>query len=128
MESFQGSKDPITAVTAAPHMLLIGRSSGDVVVYTLPDLVPAGNAAISNCNNLLRLPLACPALSLCCVIIIGRGQSWKVRGLVAPCSRHPAAFHRCPLSVAYTAACHLCRLAHATVGHGLDVLGANAQP
>ena len=75
VESFQGSKDPITAVTAAPHMLLIGRSSGDVVVYTLPDLVPAGNAAISDCNNLLRVPLACPAPILCCVIIIGKGQS-----------------------------------------------------
>ncbi|KAL3151657.1 hypothetical protein ABBQ38_012645 [Trebouxia sp. C0009 RCD-2024] len=58
VESFQGSKDPITAVTAAPHMLLIGRSSGDVIVYTLPDLVPVGThtlrckpqALALNCN------------------------------------------------------------------------------
>ena len=46
MEGFSGSRDPITAVTAVPHMLLIGRTSGEVLVYTLPDLVPAGNVAL----------------------------------------------------------------------------------
>lgn len=57
VESFQGNKDPITAVAAAPHMLLIGRSSGDVFVYTLPELVPAGNPTTSNPDS-LPLPLA----------------------------------------------------------------------
>ena len=42
---FQGTQDPITAVTAAAHMLLIGRSSGDILCYTLPDLVSAGSHA-----------------------------------------------------------------------------------
>lgn len=45
VNGFQGTQDPITAVTAAPHMLLIGRSSGDVLCYTLPDLVSAGSHA-----------------------------------------------------------------------------------
>lgn len=71
VESFQGSKDPITAVTAAPHMLLIGRSSGDFVVYTLPDLVPVGNAAASNINSLLPclLPIQLSfAFALCLLL------------------------------------------------------------
>ena len=38
----EGTSNPITAVAAAPHMLLIGRSSGEVRCYTLPDLVSAG--------------------------------------------------------------------------------------
>ena len=38
----EGSSNPITAIAAAPHMLLIGRSSGEVHCYTLPDLVSAG--------------------------------------------------------------------------------------
>ena len=51
MEGFSGSRDPITAVTAAPHMLLIGRTSGEVLVYTLPDLMPAGNVPLSSFIN-----------------------------------------------------------------------------
>ena len=51
MEGFSGGRDPITAVTAAPHMLLIGRTSGEVLVYTLPELVPAGNATLSSFTN-----------------------------------------------------------------------------
>lgn len=47
VDASPGTKDPITAVTAAPHMLLIGRSSGEVLCYTLPDLVPAGNGTFS---------------------------------------------------------------------------------
>lgn len=66
VESFQGSKDPITAVTAAPHMLLIGRSSGDVIVYTLPDLVPVGDAAVSNLNSPVPVPLAYTAVFHVC--------------------------------------------------------------
>lgn len=38
----ESDANPITAVAAAPHMLLIGRSTGEVNCYTLPDLVPAG--------------------------------------------------------------------------------------
>ena len=38
----EGNSNPITAVAAAPHMLLIGRSTGEVYCYTLPDLVSAG--------------------------------------------------------------------------------------
>ena len=38
----ESNANPITAVAAAPHMLLIGRSTGEVNCYTLPDLVSAG--------------------------------------------------------------------------------------
>ena len=40
------TQDSITAVAAASHLLLVGRSSGDVVSYTLPDLAPAGNTIL----------------------------------------------------------------------------------
>ena len=48
----QGSgavRDPITAVAAAPHMLLVGRSSGLVHCYSLPDLTLAGEA-VTDCS------------------------------------------------------------------------------
>ena len=48
----QGSgavRDPITAVAAAPHMLLVGRSSGLVQCYSLPDLTLAGEA-LTDCS------------------------------------------------------------------------------
>ena len=38
----RGGEGTSTAIAAAPHMLLIGRSSGEVYCYTLPDLVSAG--------------------------------------------------------------------------------------
>lgn len=62
MEGFSGSRDPITAVAAAPHMLLIGRTSGEVLVYTLPDLVPAGKLALSSFTNFFggSLPIQLP--------------------------------------------------------------------
>lgn len=63
VEGLQGGRDPITAVAAAPHMLLIGRTSGEVLVYTLPDLVPAGNAMLP-CLWSPSLPKQ-PALRIC---------------------------------------------------------------
>ena len=42
-------RDPITAVAAAPHMLLVGRSSGLVHCYSLPDLNLAGEA-LTDCS------------------------------------------------------------------------------
>ncbi|KAL0027242.1 hypothetical protein WJX77_006308 [Trebouxia sp. C0004] len=55
----EGTSNPITAIAAVPHMLLVGRSSGEVHCYTLPDLVPAGKhtlrcrpqALALNCNS-----------------------------------------------------------------------------
>lgn len=41
-EGVEGTHNPITALAAASHMLLVGRSSGEVQCYTLPDLVAAG--------------------------------------------------------------------------------------
>ena len=57
MEGFQGSRDPITAVTAALHMLLIGRASGEILVFTLPDLVPAGNVKPCQASSTSLVPV-----------------------------------------------------------------------
>ena len=43
-------QDPITAVAAAPHFLLLGRKSGAVMAYSLPDVALRGTSACCEMN------------------------------------------------------------------------------
>lgn len=89
VEGLQGGRDPITAVAAAPHMLLIGRASGEVLVYTLPDLVPAGNATLPSFVHPSDAFFAkTAALHIC-------SQPMQLSDACA--FAHTAAFHLCQL-------------------------------
>ena len=71
-EGAEGTHNPITALAAASHMLLVGRSSGEVQCYTLPDLVAAGKHTL-HVYSLSLLHLTCCSC-LCPSDIVSAGK------------------------------------------------------
>ena len=63
----QAGHDHVTAITAAPHLLLVGHSSGQVLTYNLPDLTPAGQPQPKAACDLLDMYMLPLQLLLLCL-------------------------------------------------------------